>query len=80
MTQAEIRAAVHQGALAFGVYHANGSDCITGKTQYATKSLAQAAARAANARGWPTNSYRCQWCDCYHIGNRRQDNSKSRKR
>lgn len=57
-----------------------GSDCITGKHQYATRQVANEVAKSARSRGWPCRSYRCPWCGCYHIGNPRRENSKSRHR
>lgn len=62
-------------------FAANGSDCITGKTQYATKADAHQAALAGQSRGWDkVAAYRCQFCECYHTGNPRRQNTKSRKR
>jgi hypothetical protein len=57
-----------------------GSDCLTGKQQYATKEVAAESAKAARARGWPMRPYRCPLCQCWHVGNSRQSNSKSRRR
>lgn len=58
-----------------------GSDCVLGKTQYADRQAAQDAAKAARVRGWySAYAYRCQYCSCYHIGNRRGQNSKGRTR
>jgi hypothetical protein len=57
-----------------------GSDCLTGKRQFADKASAIKAANAARARGWPTSAYRCQWCECWHTGNPRTSNSKARRR
>lgn len=58
-----------------------GSDCHTGKTQYATKTQARQAARAGRSKGWNTVlAYLCPWCGCWHIGNRRSANSKARQR
>ena len=56
-----------------------GSDCVTGKRQYADRQAASDAASAGRARGWLTYSYRCGWCRCYHIGNRKGSSSKSRR-
>ena len=59
----------------------NGSDCPSGKQQYATKEHARQAAGAGQVRGWATNAYRCLMCECWHIGNRRGNESrKSRHR
>jgi hypothetical protein len=59
-----------------------GSDCPTGKMQYATKDAARQAAAAKRRRmNWRNaRSYQCPWCRCFHIGNPRGDNSKARKR
>ena len=59
-----------------------GSDCVTGKIQYATKHTAQNAARAGRViKGRPTlHAYRCDWCSCWHIGNAHGQNSRSRRR
>jgi hypothetical protein len=60
---------------------AEGSDCPTGKRQYATRRAAsEAASGLRHARGWHTYAYKCDWCECYHIGNRRAWNSKGRQR
>jgi hypothetical protein len=56
-----------------------GSDCPTGKQQF-TREAAEESARAARARGWPMTRYRCRWCECWHLGNPRNNNSKSRGR
>jgi hypothetical protein len=56
-----------------------GSDCVTGKRQYADRDTAKDAAQAGRARGWLTYSYRCPFCQCWHIGNRRGSSSKSRR-
>ena len=59
-----------------------GSDCPSGKRQFATKADAQRAARGMRSRGSLAHAFRdrCAWCDCFHIGNPRQNNSKSRRR
>ena len=60
--------------------YVNGSDCVTGKNQYATRDDAKQSAQAGRARGWQTYTYRCPFCECYHIGNRRDQNSRNRRR
>jgi hypothetical protein len=69
------------GLSAYGLATA-GSDCLSGKTQYATKKIAaEAAAAARTARGWPMREYICPYCQCWHIGNStRATNSKARHR
>jgi hypothetical protein len=58
-----------------------GSDCVTGKRQYATRRAADSAASGLrHDKGWYTYSFVCSWCGCYHIGNRRAWNSKGRRR
>jgi hypothetical protein len=59
-----------------------GSDCLTGKRQFATKQTAAATARALRARtpGTHASPFRCAWCSCFHVGNRRADGSKHRAR
>ena len=57
-----------------------GSDCITRKRQFATEDAA-VTSRADNLRrGSPMSAYRCSFCGCWHIGNRRSSNSKGRTR
>lgn len=58
-----------------------GSDCVTGKVQFATRDAAQAAARSLRKRHhYPPAPFRCALCDCWHIGNRRGGASKARTR
>lgn len=59
-----------------------GSDCPTGKKQFATKAAARDAARAMRLRGSLAHAFRdrCGFCECWHIGNPRFNNSKSRRR
>lgn len=60
-----------------------GSDCQTGKRQFATRQAAQNAATAVRyQRGRRTiHPFKCSWCLCWHTGNAdRSENSKSRKR
>ena len=60
-----------------------GSDCKTGKRQFATRKDAKAAATALRyAYGYSTvHPFRCSWCMCWHTGNAdRSNSSKSRKR
>jgi hypothetical protein len=56
-----------------------GSDCLTGKKQYVSRQAANADAKAARKRGWATYCYRCAWCACYHIGNRRGSDPRRRR-
>ena len=59
-----------------------GSDCPKGKTQYATKAIAQRAAlsiRHKGPRGRTANAFRCGWCGCWHVGNKGGDTSKGRR-
>jgi hypothetical protein len=58
-----------------------GSDCPSGKWQFATRDAAAArAARLRDGRSVNAHAYRCEWCACYHIGNRRAQASKNRRR
>jgi hypothetical protein len=58
-----------------------GSDCMTGKQQFATREVAQQSAKAGRARGWTSmQAYQCPLCRCWHVGNRRNSNSKQRGR
>jgi hypothetical protein len=57
-----------------------GSDCVTGKQQYATRRAAVAAASGLRHKGANTYAFRCGFCDCYHVGNRGGLNSKGRQR
>lgn len=49
-----------------------GSDCKTGKRQFASKEAADANVRWNYAtNGWTSlRSYRCDMCKCWHTGNR----------
>jgi hypothetical protein len=59
----------------------NGSDCPTGKAQFVSKEVADGSAKAGRVRGWHSlYAYRCQLCQCWHVGNRRAFSSKSRGR
>lgn len=52
---------------------AEGSDCVTGKAQYVSKSAAQAHIRGVRAQrkdGARLNAFRCAFCECYHVGNK----------
>jgi hypothetical protein len=59
-----------------------GSDCPTGKRQYATREAADAAVAAGRRQGWSSiNRYRCPLCECWHTGNKfRFETSKNRTR
>jgi hypothetical protein len=59
-----------------------GSDCLTGKRQYATRQAAAETVAAQRARipGTRPAPFRCAWCGCFHVGNRRADSSKHRAR
>jgi hypothetical protein len=58
-----------------------GSDCVTGKRQYATKSDAIGAASSMRHRqGRSANAFRCAFCDSWHVGNKGGDTSKGRRR
>jgi hypothetical protein len=60
-----------------------GSDCPTGKAQYATKQYAieaSVALRHNRKRGHTANAYRCAWCSLFHVGNKGGDTSKGRRR
>lgn len=57
-----------------------GSDCPTGKWQYSTRKVADEVASAQRRRGKPMVSYPCPLCGCYHLGNRRDTNTKNRSR
>jgi hypothetical protein len=58
-----------------------GSDCPTGKIQYATRETASGSAHILRAhRGGTAAPFRCAWCECWHVGNRRADSSKGRQR
>ena len=59
-----------------------GSDCPTGKRQFATKKDAEDAARQLRTRGSFAHAFRdrCGYCDCWHVGNPRARNSKGRRR
>jgi hypothetical protein len=58
-----------------------GSDCPTGKIQFATFDTADTRARSLHRRrGGSARPYHCAWCGCWHLGNRRADSSKGRQR
>jgi len=59
-----------------------GSDCPTGKRQYATRQAADAAVAAGRRRGWTSfNRYHCALCRCWHTGNKmRFETTKNRNR
>jgi hypothetical protein len=57
-----------------------GSDCPTGKWQFATFDAANQKAAALHRGGSSAHPYRCALCGCWHVGNRRANNSKSRQR
>jgi hypothetical protein len=57
-----------------------GSDCVTGKTQYANKEEAVKVAQALRRQGRMVSAFRCSWCGCHHTGNQRRNNSKARHR
>lgn len=59
-----------------------GSDCKTGKRQFATRKAALGAYHSVQRRreGLGPHPYKCAWCLCFHVGNRRSNASKSRKR
>jgi hypothetical protein len=48
-----------------------GSDCVTGKHQDASREEAERAAKALmRKRGWTSiKAYHCPHCDLWHIGN-----------
>ncbi len=60
----------------------NGSDCVTGKRQFANREVAQQTAKALSRRspGLRPSAFRCSWCECWHVGNRRAEGSKHRSR
>lgn len=55
-----------------------GSDCVTGKRQYATFDAARRAATAHRAK--TLRPFKCAWCLTWHTGNRRGHHSKARAR
>lgn len=58
-----------------------GSDCKTGKRQFATKRDADETVKALHTRGWATlRSYRCRICKCWHTGNQFPKMSGKRRR
>jgi hypothetical protein len=58
-----------------------GSDCPTGKIQYATKAAAiRAVGPLRGRRGRSLNAFRCSWCTCWHTGNKGGDTAKGRRR
>ena len=63
---------------------AEGSDCPTGKCQYVTREAAWAIAmgiKRKHGEGWRTiRPYLCAFCSCWHLGNRRNQNSRARGR
>jgi hypothetical protein len=65
-----------------GVTVAIGSDCVTGKVQYATKASARESARSLHRdrRAPSANAFRCGWCQCWHVGNKGGETSKGRGR
>lgn len=62
-----------------------GSDCKTGKRQYVSRKAALGAYhsvqrnRGVGGANAP-RPFRCAWCFCWHVGNRRGNASKSRHR
>jgi hypothetical protein len=58
-----------------------GSDCLTGKRQFATKrdAIQSASSLRRKQHGTP-NAFRCAWCECWHVGNKGGDTSKGRNR
>jgi hypothetical protein len=59
-----------------------GSDCPIGKRQYATREAAMGSYHSLKRRhkGLAPRPYKCPWCLCWHTGNRRGNESKSRAR
>lgn len=60
-----------------------GSDCKTGKRQFATRKAALGASHSVQRNrkeGLAPRPYKCAWCLCFHVGNRRSNASKSRGR
>jgi hypothetical protein len=57
-----------------------GSDCPTGKRQFASKAAARDAAGGLRARGGYPAVFRCAWCQTWHVGNRPAHTSKNRGR
>jgi hypothetical protein len=59
-----------------------GSDCPTAKRQFATRRAALGAYHSVqrNREGLAPRPYRCAWCLCFHVGNRRSNASKARGR
>lgn len=50
-----------------------GSDCPTGKVQWATAAIAKEEAHHARVRGqWSVRSYHCMQCGLWHLGNKRR--------
>ena len=50
-----------------------GSDCPTGKEQFANRKAARDGVKKAHARGDHAMSiYRCMQCECYHVGHKRR--------
>jgi hypothetical protein len=59
-----------------------GSDCKTGKRQFATRKAAMGAYHSLHRsrEGLGPQPFRCAWCLCWHVGNRRGNASKARGR
>lgn len=59
-----------------------GSDCKTGKRQFATRKAAMGSYHSLQRRreGLAPRPYKCAWCLCWHVGNRRSNASKGRGR
>jgi hypothetical protein len=59
-----------------------GSDCKTGKRQFATRKAAMGSYHSLQRRreGLAPRPYKCAWCLTWHVGNRRSNVSKGRTR
>jgi hypothetical protein len=59
-----------------------GSDCKTGKRQFATRKAAMGSYHSLQRRreGLAPRPYKCAWCLTWHVGNRRSNASKGRTR
>jgi hypothetical protein len=59
-----------------------GSDCKTGKRQFATRKAALGSYHSVQRQreGLGPVPFKCAWCLCWHVGNRRGNASKSRGR
>lgn len=53
-----------------------GSDCPTGKEQFASKEAASERVLTLRRRGFAVRTFRCEMCGCIHIGHRRRADKK----